>query len=137
MIITSDDILGKLALDAEGGVLGTVVKLHLDKKKKQLTGITVDQGFLRPDLFIGIDFVRTFGVDAVLLNEVPLETLKGKQVLTVAGGLVGSVKEVVKQGNNIVKLVVKYGKETVEVKASHIKETGQSIILRKNWHGKK
>lgn len=134
MIITSDDILGKVALDSEGGVLGTVIKLHIDKKMKQMTGITVDQGFLKPDLFIGINYIRTFGVDAILLNEVPLDTLKGKRVLTVQGNIVGSVKTVITKGNSILKLVINTGKELVEIKGSSIKEAGQSIVLRKNWH---
>jgi len=134
MIITSDDILGKVALDSEGGVLGTVVKLHIDKSKKKMTGITVDQGFFKPDLFIGINYVRTFGVDAILLNEVPLDTLKGKKVFTVHGSIVGSVKNVIVNGNKLLKLVINTGKETVEIKASSIKEAGQSIVLRKNWH---
>ncbi|MCA9477585.1 MAG: PRC-barrel domain-containing protein [Nanoarchaeota archaeon] len=136
MIITSDDILGKVALDSEGGVLGTVVKLHIDKKQKQMTGITVDQGFLKPDLFIGMNYIRTFGIDAILLNDVPLDTLKGKKVLTTHGSLIGSVKNVLSKGNNITKLVITSGRETLEVKASFIKEAGQSIVLRKNWHKK-
>ncbi len=136
MIITSDDILGKVALDSRGGELGTVVKLHIDKKKKKLTGITIDQGFLKPDLFIGLDFIKTFGVDAVLLSEIPLDTLKGTKVLTVEGSMVGSVKDVVRKGNAIVKLIITMGKKTVEVRASHIKHIGQRIILRKHWHKK-
>ena len=70
-ILTSDDILGKQALDPDGGILGTVIKLHISNKTKQMTGITIDLGFMRPDLYVGINYVKHFGIDAILLNKVP------------------------------------------------------------------
>lgn len=133
MIITSDDILGKMALDSQGGILGTVVKLHIDKQAKKMTGITVDQGFLKPDLFVGINYITTFGVDAIFLSRVPLDTLKGKQVLTVNGSLVGLVKSIEHKNNNLSLIFLVVGKKTIAIKSIHIKEIGQSIILRKNW----
>ena len=84
-------------------------------------------------MFVGIDFVKTFGVDAVLLNEVPLDTLKGCQVLSITGKKIGLVKEVLKKGNKMRGVKVQQGRHSIEIKASKIKEVGKSLILRKNW----
>ena len=45
-ITTSDDILGKEAIDPDGTILGIVTKLHIGKDDKKVTGITIDMGFM-------------------------------------------------------------------------------------------
>ena len=92
--LTSDDILGKDAVDNEGDILGVVIKLHIDKENKTLTGITVDQGFMKPNLFVGIAYVRNFGVDTVFLNYIPRTKCKGMNVITAKGEHVGVVVDV-------------------------------------------
>lgn len=135
--ITSDDILGRTAVDPNGNLLGTVVKLHIDTNKKAIQGITVDQGLMKPDLFVGIDHVRRFGIDAVLLSSIPYNRLKGKRVLSVHGEVLGTVAQVLVDGPKLRALLVSrkvgaFKKEEVEIDAKEIKEIGQNIILRRN-----
>ncbi len=93
--ITSDDILGKEAVDADGEIIGIVVKLHISKEHKNLQGITIDQGFMKPDLFIGMHYVKNFGIDAIFLNRVPPNRFKGLYVYNHLGKVLGHVKTVV------------------------------------------
>lgn len=135
-MVTSDDILGRDALDPEGELLGTVVKLHIDREKKSLTGITVDQGFFRPDLFVGIDFIRQFGIDAVFLDRIPFEKYLGLKVYSSEGRQLGIVTDV-QGGGTIEALTIKVKDPDhlmkaryFEIKATRIKEIGASVILK-------
>ncbi|MBM9579207.1 PRC-barrel domain-containing protein [Leptospira sp. 201903070] len=135
-IITSDDILGKEALDPEGQILGVVVKLHIDRNEKKITGITIDQGFMKPDLFVGIDFVRTLGVDAILLNTIPFEKYKGLKVLNSDGSEAGIVEEVISKNGKLEFLLVKtslgpLSKERTKIPSSKIQEIGDKILLKR------
>ncbi|MCB9361978.1 PRC-barrel domain-containing protein [Candidatus Woesearchaeota archaeon] len=136
-IITADDIVGKEAVDPHGAVLGVVVKLHIDTRSKQITGITVDLGFLKPDLFVGIDYIHHFGVDAVLLNKVPAERFRNMRVIAVDGTEIGHVKDVVLEDSVITQLTViplhkkAFSKVLYHIPVSEIKEIGASVILRK------
>ncbi|TGM53138.1 PRC-barrel domain-containing protein [Leptospira adleri] len=134
--ITSDDILGKEALDPEGQILGVVVKLHIDRSEKRITGITIDQGFMKPDLFVGIDFVRTLGVDAILLNTIPFEKYKGLKVLDSDGSEAGIVEEVISKNGKLEFLLVKtslnpLSKERKKIPAAKIQEIGDKILLKR------
>ena len=138
-IITSDDILGKEAVDPDGDILGVVVKLHIDKLKRQITGITVDQGFMKPDLFIGLDYVKYFGIDAVLLSKTPEEKFKGLDVLTIHGEHLGKVNSYRMDKNILKSLIIKstnknyFDSKSVHIPASEIKEIGNSVILKKGF----
>ena len=94
-IITSDDILGKEAIDPDGSSLGVITKVHIDKKSNKVVGITIDMGFIKPDLFIGISYVKHFGIDAVFLKKVPAHKFHGLNVLSEGGELLGKVKKIV------------------------------------------
>ena len=137
-VVLSDDILGKDALDPEGGVLGVIVKLHVDEETKQVTGITVDQGFMKPELFIGSRYIKKFGVDAVLLNRVPESSYKGLPILTFTGELIGIVKEVSMKKSKIRELIglsknIRItGEKEFIISNSQIKEIGARVILNKN-----
>lgn len=140
--ITSDDILGKDAVDTDGEVLGVVMKMHIDKIKKNITGITVDSGFMKPDIFVGINFIKNFGVDSVFLSRMPTEKLKGVDVLTPKGELIGVVKDVKVKGRGISEIVVHkkglhFSKEVFLISASDIKEIGESIVLRNGYKVRK
>lgn len=131
--LTSDDILGKQAVDPDGTILGTVVKLHISNHDRQITGITIDTGFMKPDLYVGITHVRRFGVDAVLLNTPPMDKLKGLRVLTAEGKEVGVVKEVQKHRKNVKHIMVQpkgFNKQAFDVSSNQIKSMGGSIILK-------
>lgn len=139
-IITSEDILGKEAIDPEGEFLGIVVRLHIDREKKCLLGLTVDQGFMKPDLFVGLDFIERFGVDAVLLNRIPFEKYRGLKVYTHEGVLMGIVEEVRENQGRLERIVVRLQKSdslpslrrrSVEIAARHVAEIGSSVLLKK------
>lgn len=134
--ITSDDILGKDAVDPEGEILGVVMKLHVDKAMKKIVGITIDEGFMRPDLFIGIDYVRNFGIDAVFLNRVPAAKFKGLEVITSDGKHVGKVSDVRTLRHKVDEISVRAGdgilsKQKFVVRARDIAEIGEHVILKK------
>lgn len=134
-IITSDDILGKDAVDPEGEIIGVVQKLHIDKEDKNIVGITIDEGFMKPDLFVGIDLIRTFGVDSILLKKSPVDKIKGLRVFDPDGKDVGFVASVIKgRSNNVKGIVVKnniLGKN-IMIDNSEIKQIGFNVILKRN-----
>ncbi|MBW2982698.1 PRC-barrel domain-containing protein [Candidatus Woesearchaeota archaeon] len=132
--ITSDDILGKKAIGPQGEILGVIVKLHIDQDSKAIQGITVDQGFFKPDLFMGIEHVKRFGIDAVLLSTSPYHLLKGLKVYDSDGSYYGVVKDVVVEEHKLsaIKVARKKGLKTSEedIPAGRIKESGETVILR-------
>jgi len=132
-ITTSDDILGKEAVDPDGTILGVVTKIHIGKDDKKVVGITIDMGFTKPDLYIGVDYIKQFGVDAILLSKVPSEKFKGLKVVTSEGKPVGKIKSVILGRTNVKEFVVSsnkvFGKnKTISLK--QIKQIGDRIILK-------
>jgi len=138
--ITSDDILGKEAVDPEGSIIGIITKVHIDTNDLKITGITADMGLLKPDLFIGANFIKSFGRDSILLKKVPHYKYKGLHVLTEGGKLIGRVKHIVTDGESIKEFVIKSksildGHYTVTYK--DIKHIGENIILKSKHKLKK
>ena len=132
-IITSDEILGKEAIDPAGSILGIITKVHIDKKKMKVTGITIDMGLLKPDLFVGSNYIKHFGIDAILLKRVPVDKFKGLKVLTEGGEIVGKVKDIVTDKKKIKEFVITSNKiwDGQYIITYHdIKEIGDSIILK-------
>ncbi|MGE0793341.1 MAG: hypothetical protein AB7V77_04145 [Candidatus Woesearchaeota archaeon] len=137
--ITSDDILGKMALDPSGDILGIVTQLHIDKQKKKITGITVDQGFGKPDLFVGLEYVENFGVDVVFLNKIPFVKIKGLNILSHDGDILGFVEDVIVENHNIVDVVMRKNKLSSKrelISGKHIEFIGEDIILKKHFKKK-
>ena len=133
--ITSDDILGKEVVDSEGDMLGIVMKLHIEKASKKIVGITVDQGFRKPDLYVGIRNIKNFGVDSVFINRVPVDKYEGSEILDYGGNVVGKVKEIVSKRNRIVSLIATakgFSNETAEINPRFVKELGTKVILKPN-----
>ncbi len=132
-IITSDDILGKDSIDPEGTVLGTITQVHINKEKMCMTGITIDMGLLRPDLYMGVNHIKHIGKDAVLLKKVPTEKFRGLTVLTEEGKMLGEVKDIVLDGKKVKEIIVKgkgfFGKG-LPIQYTDIKEIGDKIILK-------
>lgn len=140
--ITSDDILGKDAVDPDGDVLGVVMKLHIDKEMRKMVGITIDTGFMRPNLFVGMNYIKNFGVDSVFLNRKPAEKLKGLDVITPEGEIIGVVKKAKAKGKGISEVVahkkgLHFSKEVFLIAASDIKEIGDSVVLKKGYKVRK
>lgn len=135
--ITSDDILGKDIIDKDGEVIGVSTKIHIDNRNKQIIGLTIDQGFMKPDLYVGLEYIRTFGVDSVLLNTSPKSKVRGLNVLDNSGRRIGYVIEVVSIGktNRFKGVVVKEKpiSKPFLIKSAYIKEIGYSVILKKYY----
>ncbi len=137
--ITSDDILGKMALDPSGDIVGIITEIHIDKNSKLITGISVDQGFMKPSLFIGLNHIQKFGVDAIFLKKIPFEKIKGLNILNYKGDFLGFVDDVIIKRHKIKEIVAKKSKmsqEFVIIPSAHIKEVDNEIILKKGF-GKK
>lgn len=135
-IITSDDILGKEAVDPEGEILGVVMKLHIDKDLKKMTGITIDQGFMKPSLFIGLNYIKNFGVDSVFLSRIPSDKFRGLDVLGPEGELIGKVKGVNAERNTVKEIVIVrkgVSMKKMLISASDIHTIGGSVILKKGY----
>lgn len=141
--ITSDDILGKVAIDSEGEMLGVIMKLHIERVSKSITGITVDQGTLKPDLFIGMDYIKRFGVDAVFLTRAPPDKYNSMKVITRSGKWIGTVAEVFPAQNGDIFRVLLRGKysglegrvkrKTIDISSEQIEEIGGSVILKESY----
>jgi sporulation protein YlmC with PRC-barrel domain len=135
-IITSDDILGKEAVDSDGEILGIVTKVHINKETKKLLGMTVDQGFMKPELFIGLNYIRNFGVDAVFLNKVPTDKFRGLDVFTSKGVIVGKVKDVKAKRHRVQEIIISkkgvLGK-VFSIAASDIETISSSVILKERY----
>lgn len=130
-MITSDDILGKDAIDPDGSILGTVIKLHIDHKNMEIMGITVDMGLLKPDLYIGRDNISFFGIDAVLLKSVPYDKYKGLAVIDSHGKEIGTVFKVIVEEGDVKEIIVSHrlGKK-MEIPFKDVKEVGESVVLK-------
>lgn len=132
-IITSDNILGKEVVAPNGDILGYVTQIHIDRKTKEVIGITIYQTLFDPDFFIGINYIDNFGINVVLLNKVPLEIYKGRKVITEDGLFVGYVKDIIIDNDSITKIHVgpKYSfkKNFKEIDGINIKELGSVIVL--------
>ena len=131
-IITTDDILGKDVIDARGDILGVVQKIHVNKRTKEFVGITIDEGFMKPQLYVGIDHVKTFGVDTVILNTVPTDRLRGMSVFSGEMRLLGTVTDVTTEAatSKIASIIVKSGIRTQEIPAAKIKRIDMNILLK-------
>ena len=131
-IITSDDILGKDAVDPDGEVLGVIIKLHIDKEFKKMTGITIDEGFMKPNLFVGISYIKNFGVDSVFLSKIPTTKHIGLSVLDSKGKLIGTVKSVKSKRHKVMAIEISRGLGK-RFTTSDIQEIGESVILKPDY----
>lgn len=134
-IITSDDILGKDVIDTDGQVLGIAQQLRIDKRTKRILGLIVDQGFMKADLFIGLDFIQNFGVDSVFLNTTPKPKLKGLRVYGRYGKKIGTIIKVEEENNELNAIQVKslpLGK-CYQIPGKEIMTIGYSVILKKGF----
>jgi sporulation protein YlmC with PRC-barrel domain len=140
-IITSDDILGKDVVDIDGGIIGIVQQLRIDKNTKNIIGILVDQGFMKPDLYISLDIVQNFGIDSVFLNRTPNPKIKGLNIYDKAGNLMGYVHSVEEKNDKIISITMKKNQlgKSYLIKSKDIKTIGYNVILKyksKNFHPK-
>lgn len=131
-ITTSDEILGKEVVNLEGEIIGIVQKLHIDRNTKKIIGITADEGFMKPNLFLGIENIKLFGIDAVFLNTTPKIKFRGLKVFNKTGELIGTVQEVIMtpRSSKIKELIIKNNFKTEKIPAKSIKSIGVNVILK-------
>lgn len=130
--ITSEDILGKDVLDADGVSIGVVDRLYLNPDGIEILGISVDKGFLRDGLVIGTRHIEEITLHAVFLNIRPAFRLHGAHVFDCDGELVGSIKEVAlnQEQNQIQELVVKPRfKKSFAINGSLIERVEENVFL--------
>ncbi|MBR9675489.1 hypothetical protein GOV05_00600, partial [Candidatus Woesearchaeota archaeon] len=90
-------------------------------------------GFMKPDLFIGLEYIDQFGVDTVFLNTYPKNKIKGMTVINDAGKKVGVVTGLeFAAANKLKSIIVKGGVLTGPsiVSVAHIREIGEKVILK-------
>ncbi len=133
-IITSDDVLGKDAIDPDGQILGVIIKMHINKEFKKITGITIDEGFMKPNLFVGINYIKNFGIDSVFLSRIPAQKYIGLQVLDSKGKEVGTVKDVKSKRQKIKSIeVFTVMRKRILISSSEIQEIGERVILKDEY----
>lgn len=130
--ITTDDILGKDVIDKDGAIIGIVQQIHIDKESKSIMGITVDEGFMKPDLFVGIQNIKLFGIDSVILTMTPNQTFKGLLVFDSKGKQIGVVSKVITTAKSakVKSLEVRSGARTRLILAKDIKSIGMNVLLK-------
>lgn len=131
--ITTDDLLGKDVIDADGVLVGITNKVFVDPKTIELLGINIDKGFLQTGLIIGSEHVQHVTKHAVFLSITPGFQLKGAHVFDVEGGLVGSIVGVALTDDyaHISSLTIKPGrfKATFDIPGSAIQKVGENVLL--------
>ena len=79
-----------------------------------------------------MDYIKQFGIDAILLKKVPPHKFKGLSVMTSDGKPAGKIKDVILARNQIKEFVVSsskmFGKDYT-ITFRDIKEIGDKIIL--------
>lgn len=90
-VITSDDVLGKSVIDEQGDSIGIITQLHIDKTNKNILGISIDPGFLKPQVFVGVRLISLFGIDAVYISKTPQSRYIGLIVFDRTGVIIGKV----------------------------------------------
>ncbi len=138
-IISGDDILGKEVIDNFGRKIGIVMKIHINKIERKIVGISIDRGFISSDIFIGSDFIKTFGEDVIILSKTPAFSYEGSKLFREDGKYFGKIEEVhLNRQSKLEKLTFNVElsmlkNRTVEVTRKDIKTIGLNIILKKNF----
>lgn len=98
--ITSEDVLGKDVIDPRGTFIGVTDKLLLSPETMEVLAISVDKGFLKKGLVIGIGHIKQVTPHAVLLATTPASQIRGMAVFCSEGTKAGTVESVVLEENS-------------------------------------
>ncbi len=128
-LITSDDILGKDVIDKKGRYIGVLSILHIEKDAKTITGISIDTGFMRPTVYVGINMINNFGVDAVYISHTPGSRYLGLKVFDKYGVYVGKVRKTRYKKNLVSHITVKRLFYKVELDVHYVNTLGCNILL--------
>lgn len=129
-VITSDEVLGKYVIDDAGNSIGIITQLHIDKTNKNILGISIDPGFLKPQVFVGVRLISLFGIDAVYISRTPQSRYIGLTVFDNRGVVVGRVKSSVYENKALKSIEVRMGFfRKKEIDSSYIKRVKRNVIL--------
>ncbi len=133
-LITSDDVLGKDVIDIKGRYIGVLSVLHIKKDSKAITGISVDTGFMKPTVYVGINMVMNFGVDAVYISHTPGSRYLGLKVFDNKGIYVGVVRKAEynkEESENyfVSRILVVMGFKKVWLPVDYVEVIGMNILL--------
>ena len=135
--ITSEDILGKDVIDAEGAFIGVAEKIFIDSKSMDFIGISVDKGLIRSGLTIGKNYIDKIKEHAIFLKIRVVYDIKGKLVFDKDGKKVGTVSSIDLCGekNKLKNIYVKPNfflfsfKDKIVIPAEDIRTIGDNVIL--------
>ena len=135
--ITSEDILGKEVIDAEGAFIGVAEKVFIDPKYLDFIGIAVDKGLIRSGLTIGKSYIDKIEDHAIFLKIRVVYDIKGKLVFDKDGKKVGTVSSIDLYGskNKLKNIYVRpysflfsFG-EKIVISEDYIDTIGDNVIL--------
>ncbi len=133
--ITSDDMLGKDVIDAEGVFIGVAEKAFIDPDTIEFVGIAVDKGFLRKGLVIGKEYIERIAEHAIFLNIRIAYEIRGMHVFDVNGKELGTIKDLVltSSGKAIQSILVNSGTKLphkeYNISAKDIENIGYTVRL--------
>lgn len=136
--ITSEDILGKDVIDAEGAFIGVAEKVFIDQKFMNFLGISIDKGIIRSGLTIGKSYIDRIANHAIFLKITVVYDIKGKLVFDKDGKKVGTVSsiDICGRKNKIKKIYVKPNfhlfsfKKEIIILRRYIKNIGDNVLLK-------
>ena len=120
--ITSDDILGKEVIDAEGGFVGVVENVLIDPETVEIIGISIDNGLLKKGLLVGKNYIKNVAKHAVFLKINSAFNLKGMFVFDIEGKKVGKIYDLQLYGtkNKIQNIFVRSDYGNIEISSKFI-----------------
>ena len=131
-IILTDDILGKDVIDNTGKLLGIVIKIHIDRLKKNFIGITINKNSFGSDLFIGVRNISSFGKNIVFVKDLIFQSLISLKVLCENGKKIGFVYNIDMDKKNLSSIIIKkkfFSLKKIEIKKKNIKTIGDIIVV--------
>lgn len=129
--VTSDDLLGKDVIDADGRFIGIVEKVFIHPEKLDFVGISIDKGFLKKGFSIGKDLIERVATHALFLNISVAYEIRGMKVFDKDGKEIGKVAGIalIGSGNDIDAIdVVGQGKK-MRIHSRYIDRVGYNVLL--------
>ena len=128
-LITSDDVLGKDVIDSMGRYIGILSILHIKKDTKALKGISIDTGFMKPTVYVGINKVINLGVDAIYIMYTPGSRYLDLKVFDKNGAYVGKVIKTEYEGSIVKRIIIRKGFKKLVLDVKHITVLGKNILI--------
>ncbi len=129
--VTSDDLLGKDVIDADGKFIGVAEKVFIHPSTLDFMGIEVDKGFLRRGLSIGKDYIERIAKHAVFLKIRVAFEIRGMNVFSRLGENLGKVTnvELIGYKNEIKAIQIKHEGKNVLIPLNYIVKIGEGVFL--------